>query len=333
MLKKRAIGVVVTPEAITALVVEKTFIGQVLCSFEQKALPKGSVSDLSGIIADTPSFERSVEQLLPSISKWSLTETSIYLVLPQRLFYHSVVEIAKKYLGMKGDELLASGAFRLPSESDQNVHGIYVGANAKSSSALLVAARAAHIQNYLNVFKREDRTIARVVSPEIAGYQFWSLMRPEVVHARALIFTWFEKVASLEVWDRGMLVYQYDFPHASDDLNLNSGDVVSCDREASFTALVLSEVSKVVTRYREQGDPIQELLINGRALGDGAILSALSGEHGIKIFSSRSQEPLIKERFQKNTIQENSCALEVALGAMPLAIDKSHLIGAHQWTR
>jgi hypothetical protein len=333
MLKRRSIGVVVTTEVITALVIEKTFIGRASFSFNQQALPKGSISDLSGTIADTSSFERSVKQLLPSLSKWSLAETSIYLVLPQRLFYHSVVEFAKKYIGMKGDKLLASGALKLPGDSEQNVHGIYVDVNAESSRALLVTARAAHIQNYLSVFKREDRAIERVISPEISGYQFWSLIRPEVIYARALLFTSFEKVASLEVWDHGMLVYQNDFPSDLEDRDLNLGDIGSCGAEASSAAPAMSEVSKIVRRYREQGEPIQEVLVSGRDSGRVAILAALSGEHGIEIFSARSQEPLIQGPFQTTIIRDDSCALEVALGAMPLFIDKSHLIGAHQWTR
>jgi hypothetical protein len=329
MLKRRSIGVVVTPEVITALVIEKTFIGRASFSFDQQALPKGSISDLSGTIADISSFERSVKQLLPSLSKWSLGETRIYLVLPQRLFYHSVVEIAEKHIGMKSDKLLASGALKLPGDSEQNVHGIYVDVNAESSRALLVTARAAHIQNYLSVFKREDRAIERVISPEISGYQFWSLVRPEVTYARALLFRAFGKVASLEVWDRAMLVYQNDFPSDLEERDLNLGDIGSCGAEASSAAPALSEVSKIVKRYREQGEPIQEVLVSGRESGRVAILSALSNEHGIKIFSARSQE----EPFQATIIRDDSCALELALGAMPLVIGKSHLIGAHQWTR
>jgi hypothetical protein len=126
-----------------------------------------------------------------------------------------------------------------------------------------------------------------------------------------------------------MLVYQNDFPSDLEERDLNLGDIGSCGAEASSAAPALSEVSKIVKRYREQGEPIQEVLVSGRESGRVAILSALSNEHGIKIFSARSQE----EPFQATIIRDDSCALELALGAMPLVIGKSHLIGAHQWTR
>lgn len=317
MLMKRSIGVVITSEAITALVCDMALTGKRAFSLKQVPLPDGCISELSGAVVDISSLQESVERLLPRVAKWSFADTLIYLVLPERLFDHSSMEIPEKFSGLRERELLASGILKLAANSDANVHGICIDAkgSSKTRRALLVTAREARIQDYLSIFRREDRFIARVVSPEIACYQFWRLLRQEVISKRAILCSAREKLARFEVWDQGILIDQWDLSSDLAEQDLNRSYGATLDISSLHTERLIAKVSEIVNQYRERGEPIHEVLLGGGAPVSSAISAALSDEHGIEIISSRSRESILQEQLPRFIISEHSCPSEEAIGA------------------
>jgi hypothetical protein len=130
-----------------------------------------------------------------------------------------------------------------------------------------------------------------------------------------------------------VLVYQDDCSTESKDLAFNVGQDVACGVKSSSEARAVDEVRKVIRLYRDRGKPIQEVLIGAGQSESAVISSALSDEPGVEVVSSRSCGPFIQNGFRRFIIRDDSCELEVALGAMPLTLNKYLLKGADNWTR
>jgi hypothetical protein len=304
MIKKKTIGLVVTDLAITALLIEEYFGKRSVFHLRKAALPAGCLHPVSGAIADTLAFRKVASQLLDNESRWSLVETSVYLVLPQRLFHHFCRELPEECSNFRRDGIGGGDLLEASGEESRSVTGPMIvdiiwpvsESNCRQSSkisAMGIATRQDYLLEYLEILGGANRFIQMVLSPEIATYRLWSISVPEIRSLRVLIISVRDTQACCELWDRGMLVYQ------SDNIKGISNRLLS----------VL------------QG-PLDRILYSGELREFDSLKSEMKKNYGTELVCSvRNYEVLLSDKLNE---QSTGCPQEV-LGTVAHKIDELRL--------